>query len=336
MSIKTIDLDGTTTCICKSPLQAQLLINIILRYKIKPVVFYFGGDESPRTLNYLEKIKKLSKQVYFINLEKKRTWQVLLELAPLLLRHRAGTNNLILASFNSFYPQVVAGLLKPNAIGLFDDGSFSILSDLDRAPYLKKTIGGLFYNLALHVLGIETNPRRLLKSVSFFLTIFPRIQTLVARSMVIPMEMNYEKTKPIASPLEGTITFYAGDVREELSEELKALEDRILELPEINYLLPHPRTVIEPKHRNKALSIDIIAEEYINQILSSGWSVNLVSLNSTVLWTAPRHPKLNRIIVQSKTLKMNLPSLGKHLTIRKIKSVDPAMLPRTLGSNKIN
>ena len=191
--------------------------------------------------------------------------------------------------------------LNINSIFLFDDGVFSIISELDRKPYrfnFKKF--GFFKRIQYRILLAEGNDQKLLNLISKFYTLFPNSQTLVERSFVEPIKIpvidNVLNNKIVG--IERETRIFIGDAAYELTPGMRKDYYNILSILDLDYYLPHPRSRNDGVVVKKSVIINEVAEEFIFRLLNTGHKVVVYSFSSTVLFTLGTHPALNKLIIK--------------------------------------
>lgn len=322
LSRSTKNSEQLTICICTSPFQAHILLRIIEDKKIKPIIFYFCQTLDNRTKNYLERLRLSALEVNFFCLGQKRVLTVLPFLEYSIRRLPKTIDRVLVASFNAFYPVLLIKRVKASSIELFDDGVFSILSNQDRSDYLKPFKESWAKDMINKVLGISWSRTEILKKASKLHTIFPDYQTLLTKDKVSPIQnWNWSAEREIqVCPISKIITLYIGDVEVELSQELLSIDEDLYQLNEIDYHLPHPRGIPWQLKGHKSLSLDVIAEEFIDCLLKAGFYVQLIGFCSTVFFTLPKHNRLKRLVIG--TGLKQLPSLTHHLSAFDIRLID--------------
>jgi hypothetical protein len=311
-SLKHERLSSKTLFICTSPFQAYLVERMITNFKIKPIVIVFVGKRTIAIETYIERLKLLSSRVYKIEVENKTTAQIIPKVECIIWRVRYRVNSLMIASINTFYPIWIANRLKENPLFLFDDGTLSIIEEKERAKYTKGAHYKGIKRIILKLAGINQTYETLISRSVCFFTIFPEIQTITDSGKVFSITniLYSSQVYPLVlSPLKSSLCLYIGDVESELTTVAKEIDEQLYSLNEVDYHIPHPRGLCG--RGPKSLSMNTVAEEFIMGLLAYGIRLDIVSLESTVLFTLPKHTNLRRFMVIS--FGQQLPSLRKYV-----------------------
>lgn len=300
--------DNIALCICTSPLQAFLVINLIKVKKINVDVIYLAGNNDERTKYYFECLKTYSTNVYKISVNNRRAWSVILNL-ELILNKVRHVKEVYIASYNSFYPAYIVNRLNKAQINIFDDGSFTVIKETERKLYYPSFPTGIVAKIILKIYRINKINEGLLEASRNLYTIFPNYQQLVSFDKVIGIDFVLTGKKIFVCPIVNKINFFIGDVYNELSENQKNIYKKTINNKNIDYYIPHPRSSCLITDTRKKLSIHTIAEEFIINFVESGYIVNIFSFGSTVLFTLPKLEKLNKYIIRQP--KYSLPGLNE-------------------------
>ncbi len=305
--------------ICVSPLQAALTINLIKIKKVCADVIYLSSKYDLRTKYYIEALRESCSNVYFINVNKRKAWSVLLSIELILFRAKK-ISEVYIASYNYFYVAYIVNRLNIDLINIFDDGVFSLVDKNNRISYYPPLPTGLAAKIILKLFQINKINEDLLVAARYFYTIFPLHQQLVEDDKIVAVEFSLIGGDRFISPLVKNLNIFIGDVYEELSEIQKLLYEKTINNKSIDYYIPHPRESNLKIGNNKVLSIHTIAEEFILSLLEAGYTLNILSFASSVLFTLPSHGRLNKYIIkQPKYLLHFLSELAQEYNILFIK-----------------
>lgn len=300
--------DGTSLTrlrlvICYSPFQAYVWLLISQqKFIINIRVLYITSRDTSIDIFYVEKLRKSFEFVeYFVI--RGRLWRSLPELKRRLnnLNVNGKEIDLYLASFNTFFSMYIFNKLNINSIFLFDDGIYSIISELERRPYrfnFKRF--GFFRRIQYKILLAEGNDQKILNMVRKFYTLFPISQTLTERSLVEPIKMpvidNVLNNEMVG--IERETRIFIGDVVYELAPSMRRDYTNLLSILHLDYYLPHPRSRNDGVVVKQSVIINEVAEEFIFRLLNTGHKVVVYSFSSTVLFTLGTHPALIKLIIK--------------------------------------
>ena len=302
------DANGISTTrlklvICYSPFQAYVWLLISQHKSIDNTrVLYITSRDTNRDKCYVEKLRNSFEFVeYFVI--KGRLWKSLPGLKRRL--HNLGIEDkeidLYLASFNTFFSMYIFNTLNINSIFLFDDGSFSIMSESDRQPY-RFNVNKLNYirKIQYKLLLVEGNDQKLLSKVSKFYTLFPASQTLVDSSLVesIQMPVIGDASNDEHDGAGHEIRVFIGDVTYEIKSDMLRDYKYLVDILPLDYYVPHPRSSNDGLFIRQEVLPDEIAEELIFRLLNRGDKVVVYSFSSTVLFTLGTHAALTKIMIK--------------------------------------
>lgn len=298
--------------VCCSPLQAYLWLIIARQEQISDArIIYITSGNTIKDKYYFNELRVAFQFVEYIVVSG-RIWRSIRELRKRLRALNVGLkcDELHIASFNTFFAMYILKLCNPTNVILYDDGVFSIISEHERDSYrFKLSAFSLLKRMAYRVmLGCESD-QHLIDRVSKFNTIFPVHQSLVSSNLINSIILPEQLSKPGLDVICGyqVVRIFLGDVINELPQEMKEDYEKIINLLEFDFYLPHPRSKNETVTPQKIVSLPTIAEEFILKLLEQGKSVTIYSFSSTVLFTIGEHLGLKKIMLFHPA--MTLPSL---------------------------
>ena len=311
--------------ICYSPFQAYVWLLISQqKFIYNARVLYITSRNTNRDKYYVEKLRKSFEFVeYFVI--RGRLWRSLLELNRRLHNLDATDKevDLYLASFNTFFSMYIFNKLKINLVSSFDDGTFSIISELDRRAYRFNVNNfGFFRKIYYKVLLQIGNDKELLARTSKFFTLFPTNQTLVDSSLVevIQMPIIDNAGNDEWTGVDRETRIFIGDVTYELTPGMFADYRNLISVLPFDYYLPHPRSSNNGAPVKQEVIIDEVAEEFIFKFLNRGHKVEVYSFSSTVLFTLGTHAALKKVMIKHPDLA--IPSLYELAPLNGIDVVD--------------
>jgi len=300
--------------ICYSPFQAFIWTKIAKQKNITDAkVLYISYHDTKKDRYYVGQLQKSFESVEYFVVNKKRLWISVPELNRRLQNLQVSCEkkvDLYLASFNTFFSMYIFNKFDSASIFLFDDGVFSMLSKEDRKAYRFNTNAmGFIRKIITKIYLSKIDDQEILKRVDKFYTLFPSDQTLVDKSKVEPVKISCDVNsgQKLESYVATQVNVFIGDVPSEFTSRLRDDYRNLLHVLPIDYYLMHPRSKETCCPQGKEILPDMVAEDFIASMLSSGKHVTVYSLSSSVLFTMADHPYLTKIIIRHSDV--SLPSL---------------------------
>ena len=292
---------------------------IIRMYQIRPTVVVLVGENDRRYETYIQVIVKAecTVHVYFPN--GKRSFYYIPYVLWRIRKHRNAVDLVFMASFNALYPQMISSFLNPENIGLFDDGAFCLLSDDERQKYLKPRLKSTALASILRRFGFYADSY-FYKSVAVsYITMFPSFQSLVEHDRVIRIDPDFNLLGQLGKIEGKALGIMVGDVPSQLENPLLQAYLELIKSNKIDFVVPHPRDRSDTIPYSKLLKISVLCEHFILALVESGSSVNLFSISSTVLYSLPKNPRINKFMIIERESRGNrLSELAMQFDIKRI------------------
>lgn len=283
-----------TLLLCKTPLQAAILLKLIEAKTISNYdLLYLTNNDTLKDSNYFKKLSLKADYSIYINNKKtiKRMNSVkeLLSILNLDIRFISNKyNSIFLASFDNILFRFIIKSNKLATINTFDDGTANITPT--SYYYEKKTD---IKNKLLNFVFAIPSTQYTRMAISKHFTLYENFDNIVKKEKLNFISLFDESSN--SEILNDTVVFFIGQPFEEYLElaDIKRLK-KWLESNKIDYYIQHPREkqqLIESI--NTINSTELLAEEIILE-KAENYKVQIVAGYSTVLFNI-NAPNIDKI-----------------------------------------
>ncbi|NDE54885.1 MAG: hypothetical protein EB069_10005, partial [Actinobacteria bacterium] len=144
-------------------------------------------------------------------------------------------------------------------------------------------------------------------------------QSLVEHDRVIRIDPDFNLLGQLGKIEGKALGIMVGDVPSQLENPLLQAYLELIKSNKIDFVVPHPRDRSDTIPYSKLLKISVLCEHFILALVESGSSVNLFSISSTVLYSLPKNPRINKFMIIERESRGNrLSELAMQFDIKRI------------------